>query len=82
MFSQTDAAAVNLSDPYGKRLFQELTAENSCSLIGYSSDTEDQIEKPALCAENISLFADRCECDLVYHDQREHAVLGLPGSFR
>ena len=81
LFSQTDAATINLSDPYGKRLFQELTAENSCSLIGYSSDTEDQVEKLALCAENISLFADRCECDLVYHDQREHAVLGLPGKF-
>ncbi len=80
LFSQCDSAAVNLGNDYGRRLFTELNQADKFPLLSFQAQGEAE-SGTTLCAKNISLFSDRCECDLIYQGQQQRAVLGLPGEF-
>ena len=73
LFRRCDTGAVNVDDPYAKRIMQQA----DCRLLTYSA----QGTTAALAAENTGLFSDRVEFEAVYQNKRVPVTLGIPGIF-
>ena len=73
LFRRCDTGAVNVDDPYAKRIMQQA----DCRLLTYSA----QGTIAALAAENTGLFSDRVEFEAVYQNERVPVTLGIPGIF-
>jgi len=67
-------AAINVDDPYGRRLLGELPAGVEAVTFGEAEDAD-------LRATSIQLFADRTVFELVWPGGRERLVFMLPGRY-
>ncbi len=72
LFSRCRFGAVNLDDSYS----DVMLAGASCPVLGYSIDNPSGLK-----AENIILEPSRVRFTVVYGQEREEAVLGIPGRF-
>lgn len=72
LFSMCDTAALNGADVHGQRLYRQL--ERKLPLLSFG-------EGQQLSAQDVRLYADRCEMTLVYGQQNCYACLRMPGQF-
>jgi UDP-N-acetylmuramoyl-L-alanyl-D-glutamate--2,6-diaminopimelate ligase len=68
------AAVINFDCPYGKRLHGELSGGLPAVTFGLNGDA-------LICAENVQLFADRTEFDLIWPEGRAAVVSPLLGRY-
>ena len=73
LFSMCDTAAVNGADPFGKRICEQLR-ERGAPLLCFGDGQQ-------LGAQQVRLFADRCEMIITDGQNRCPACLRMPGRF-
>lgn len=79
LFCQSSSAAVNLNSDYGKRLFCELQSQNENNkmpILSFGTDTQGD-----LIAQDVQIYSNRCECNVMFKQEKASAVLHLPGEF-
>ena len=75
LFSSCKKAAVNVGNPFGKRLAEELL-EQGMEVFSFSAEG-----RARLAAAEIELFSDHCQGRIFFDGKEKTASLSLPGKF-
>ena len=79
LFTQCRSAVVHVADPYGARLYRELSEEGRCTLTPFA--LQEGEGQDLLHAENVLYRADGSSFTVVCGEEQSEANLLLPGSF-